>query len=169
MSHLLEDTSSFHDALEHLKSHSDICSKLVRESNIREACELFSHLENIDRLIHEVEDHLTHIDGHIDEAPDACNRCESPLDVVDIKDDAHHTLMDLKDIHQRVEHLMFHTKACTEIVHPNAEEEWESNGKEPIKPQKLIRDIVQRVPSETRFLIDNSNSVPWSIHCFFSQ
>ncbi len=36
-----------------------------------------------------------------------------------------------------------------------------------IKPQRLISEIVQRFPPETRFLIDNSNSVPWSIHYFF--
>ena len=36
-----------------------------------------------------------------------------------------------------------------------------------IKPQRVIRELVQRFPPETRFLIDNSNSVPWSIHYFF--
>jgi len=36
-----------------------------------------------------------------------------------------------------------------------------------IKPQRLIREIIRRFPPETRFLIDNSNSVPWSIHYFF--
>jgi len=36
-----------------------------------------------------------------------------------------------------------------------------------IKPQCLIREIIRRFPPETRFLIDNSNSVPWSIHYFF--
>jgi acetolactate synthase-1/2/3 large subunit len=39
----------------------------------------------------------------------------------------------------------------------------------PIKPQRVIRELVQRFPPETRFLIDNSNSVPWSIHYFFNQ
>jgi acetolactate synthase-1/2/3 large subunit len=51
----------------------------------------------------------------------------------------------------------------------SSEEKWGKISTGPIKPQKVIRDIVQRVPSETRFLIDNSNSVPWSIHYFFSQ
>ncbi len=51
----------------------------------------------------------------------------------------------------------------------SSEESWGKNDTGPIKPQKVIRDIVQRVPSEARFLIDNSNSVPWSIHYFFSQ
>jgi len=38
-----------------------------------------------------------------------------------------------------------------------------------IKPQRVIRELVQRFPPETRFLIDNSNSVPWSIHYFFNR
>jgi acetolactate synthase-1/2/3 large subunit len=38
-----------------------------------------------------------------------------------------------------------------------------------IKPQRLICEIIQRFPPETRFLIDNSNSVPWSIHYFFHR
>jgi acetolactate synthase-1/2/3 large subunit len=50
-----------------------------------------------------------------------------------------------------------------------SEKSWEKNDTRPIKPQKVIRDIVQMVPSETRFLIDNSNSVPWSIHYFFNK
>jgi acetolactate synthase-1/2/3 large subunit len=50
-----------------------------------------------------------------------------------------------------------------------SEESWEGNDARPVKPQKVIRDIVQMVPSETRFLIDNSNSVPWSIHYFFNR
>jgi acetolactate synthase-1/2/3 large subunit len=36
-----------------------------------------------------------------------------------------------------------------------------------IKPQRLICELVQRFPPETRFLVDNSNSVPWTIHYFF--
>jgi len=39
----------------------------------------------------------------------------------------------------------------------------------PIKPQRAIRELVQRFPVESRFLIDNSNSVPWSIHYFFNS
>jgi len=38
-----------------------------------------------------------------------------------------------------------------------------------IKPQRLIREIIQRFPSETRFLIDNCNIVPWTIHYFFHR
>jgi acetolactate synthase-1/2/3 large subunit len=36
-----------------------------------------------------------------------------------------------------------------------------------IKPQRLICELIQRFPPETRFLVDNSNSVPWTIHYFF--
>jgi len=36
-----------------------------------------------------------------------------------------------------------------------------------IKPQSVFHEIVHRLPRNTRFLIDNSNSVPWSIHYFF--
>jgi acetolactate synthase I/II/III large subunit len=38
-----------------------------------------------------------------------------------------------------------------------------------IKPPSLIRELIERFPPDTRFLIDNSNSVPWSIHYFFNQ
>ena len=41
------------------------------------------------------------------------------------------------------------------------------NTSAPIKPQRVICELVQRFPPETRFLIDNSNSVLWSIHYFF--
>ena len=43
------------------------------------------------------------------------------------------------------------------------------NTSTPIKPQRLICEIIQRFPPETRFLVDNSNSVPWSIHYFFHR
>lgn len=44
---------------------------------------------------------------------------------------------------------------------------WPDNISPLIRPQALIREIIQRFPPETRFMIDNSNSVPWSIHYFF--
>ena len=37
----------------------------------------------------------------------------------------------------------------------------------PIKPPLLFPELIRRLPRETRFFIDNSNSVPWSIHYFF--
>jgi acetolactate synthase I/II/III large subunit len=39
----------------------------------------------------------------------------------------------------------------------------------PIKAPHAISELVKRLPAETRFLIDNSNSVPWAIHYFFSR
>jgi acetolactate synthase-1/2/3 large subunit len=36
-----------------------------------------------------------------------------------------------------------------------------------IKPQLVISEIIQRLPPETCFFVDNSNSVPWTIHYFF--
>ena len=41
------------------------------------------------------------------------------------------------------------------------------NASQGIKPPYVIREIIQHLPSETRYLIDNSNSVPWSTHYFF--
>ncbi|SPD76363.1 conserved hypothetical protein [uncultured Desulfobacterium sp.] len=38
-----------------------------------------------------------------------------------------------------------------------------------ITPQLLISEIIQRLPGKTRFFVDNSNSVPWTIHYFFSH
>ncbi len=43
------------------------------------------------------------------------------------------------------------------------------DGPRPLRPQRVLRELIQRFPPETRFLIDNSNSVPWSIHYFFSR
>ncbi|MBN1567419.1 MAG: thiamine pyrophosphate-binding protein [Acidobacteria bacterium] len=44
-----------------------------------------------------------------------------------------------------------------------------TNSSPVLKPQRVIRELAQRFPAETRFLIDNSNSVPWSIHYFFNR
>jgi acetolactate synthase-1/2/3 large subunit len=38
-----------------------------------------------------------------------------------------------------------------------------------LKAPRVIRELVRRFPAETRFLIDNSNSVPWTIHYFFNR
>lgn len=35
------------------------------------------------------------------------------------------------------------------------------------KAPQVYRELIRRLPRETRFFIDNSNSVPWSIHYFF--
>ena len=39
--------------------------------------------------------------------------------------------------------------------------------KEKLTPQHMFREITQRFPHGTRFFIDNSNSVPWTLHYFF--
>jgi acetolactate synthase-1/2/3 large subunit len=44
-----------------------------------------------------------------------------------------------------------------------APEKWRSTA-EPIVPQRLMRDLGQVFPPETRFLADAGNSVAWSIH-----
>ncbi len=37
----------------------------------------------------------------------------------------------------------------------------------PIAAPRLFAELIKRLPMESRFFIDNSNSVPWSIHYFF--
>lgn len=36
-----------------------------------------------------------------------------------------------------------------------------------LKAPQVYRELIGRLPRQTRFFIDNSNSVPWSIHYFF--
>jgi acetolactate synthase-1/2/3 large subunit len=36
-----------------------------------------------------------------------------------------------------------------------------------LKAPQVYTELIRRLPKETRFFIDNSNSVPWSIHYFF--
>jgi len=40
---------------------------------------------------------------------------------------------------------------------------------EPLKAPNLYAELIRRLPLETRYFIDNSNSVPWSVHYFFHQ
>ena len=49
------------------------------------------------------------------------------------------------------------------------ESTWMENTAPRIKPQRVICELTRRFPLDTRFLIDNSNSVPWSIHYFFHR
>jgi len=37
----------------------------------------------------------------------------------------------------------------------------------PIGAPRLFAELIRRLPMESRFFIDNSNSVPWSLHYFF--
>ncbi|MCK5559750.1 MAG: hypothetical protein KAJ51_04130, partial [Thermoplasmata archaeon] len=115
--HLKSDVNKIHDYLEHLNEHSGVCRDLVKDSNIRETSELFEHLEQIDKFIHEVQKHLAHIKNHLEqnstitEAPD-----QEPLDIDDLKKDASHTIFDLKDIHTNIEHLISHANMCQDII-----------------------------------------------------
>jgi hypothetical protein len=120
--HLDNDVKIIHDHLEHLSSHSKICNDLVKESNLREATELFMHLSEVDNLIHSVQKHIVHIQNHLDQ--DSIQ--ESNIDIIDIDDlkhDAKHTSFDLKDIHSHIEHLIKHSEMCQNIITPNAEKE----------------------------------------------
>lgn len=38
-----------------------------------------------------------------------------------------------------------------------------------MKAPQVYLELIRRLPPETRFFIDNSNSVPWSVHYFFHQ
>jgi hypothetical protein len=120
--HLNEDVKLIHDHLEHLNTHSRICNELVKESNMREANELFKHLQEIDKLIHEVQNHIMHIGNHIDQNSTFISEKEI-LDIEDLKIDAAHTTIDLKDVHTHIEHLISHTEMCQNILVPTAEEE----------------------------------------------
>jgi hypothetical protein len=122
LKHLNKDVKIIHDRLEHLSSHSKVCNELVRESNYREANELFSHLEEIDKLIHGVQQHIVHLEKHVEQYKPEFFKNE-PLDIDDLKDDVKHTSYDLKDIHLHIEHLISHTEMCRDIMSPTAEEE----------------------------------------------
>jgi len=39
----------------------------------------------------------------------------------------------------------------------------------PIKPQRMVRELSDRFPPETRFVIDNGNCLSWSTHFMFSR
>jgi acetolactate synthase-1/2/3 large subunit len=39
----------------------------------------------------------------------------------------------------------------------------------PVRAPALFAELIRRLPRESRFFIDNSNSVPWSIHYFFHR
>ena len=49
------------------------------------------------------------------------------------------------------------------------ESTWMENTTPLIKPERVFCELTRRFPLDTRFLIDNSNSVPWSIHYFFHR
>lgn len=155
--HLGNDVKQIHDRLEHLSSHSKICNDLVRESNYREANELFNHLQEIDNLIHGVQSHVGHIKKHIHQTYSKELEVK-PLDIDDLKDDAKHTSFDLKDIHIHIEHLISHTEMCRDIVSPNAEEEL-------IEIKGHLKDI-DEIAHE---LLDHINEIRGGISTKFSE
>ncbi|WP_455391955.1 transglutaminase domain-containing protein [[Eubacterium] cellulosolvens] len=122
--HLIGDLEKIHDYLEHLNEHSGVCSELVKEANIRETSELFEHLGQIDKLIHEAQTHILHIKIHLEEgARLEESSYQEPIDIEDLKKDATHTTFDLKDIHIHIEHLISHANMCQDIIKPRAEAE----------------------------------------------
>lgn len=64
------------------------------------------------------------------------------------------------------ERKSIYTPPQIKLRSPNSSQQ-ENTLPERIRPQWLIRKIVECFPLETHFLIDNSNSVPWTIHYFF--
>ncbi len=124
LQHLNNDVAKIHDLLAHLKDHSRICNDLIKNSNVREASEMFEHLEQIDKLVHDVQKHITHIKNHIDREQGSGYTTDiEPLDIDDLKHDASHTSFDLKDIHAHIEHLITHSNMCRDIIEPGAEKE----------------------------------------------
>jgi hypothetical protein len=155
--HLTKDVKRIHDNLEHLNSHSRVCNELVKESNIREASELFTHLTEIDNLIHGVQEHITHIEEHIDEETEF-DANGQPIDIDDLKSDAAHTSFDLKDIHTHIEHLIIHTESCREIIEPNAEKEIEE-----------IKGHLLDIDDKAHELLDHINEIRGEISTKYSE
>lgn len=155
--HLKGDVAKIHDDLEHLSSHSKICNALIRDSNLREATELFRHLEQIDKLIHEVQTHIIHINDHIEQDPTS-SVVEEPLDIDDLKHDAKHTSMDLKDIHANIEHLITHANMCVDIMAPKAEEELGD-----------IKQHLNDIDEKAHELLDHVNSIRGGISTIYPE
>ncbi len=155
--HLGSDLRNIHDLLDHLSTHSRICSDLVRESNIREANELFVHLNEIDNFIHGVEDHIVHIKDHLEKTADI-DDVEVNIDIDDLKDDAKHTSFDLKDIHFHIEHLIKHTEMCRDIITPSAEEEL-----------KEIRNHLKEIDEYAHELLNHINDIRGGISTKYSE
>jgi hypothetical protein len=148
LQHLKGDVKKIHDYLEHLNEHSGVCNELVKESNIRETSELFNHLKQIDKLIHEVQTHVVHIKEHIDndeELIQVSKLEEKPLDIDDLKMDASHTSIDLKDIHSHVEHLITHANMCQDIIEPQAEDELEEIKEHLIEIDDRAHELLEHI------------------------
>lgn len=146
LKHFNSDVRKVHDSIEHLNSHSKICNDLVKESNIREASELFTHLSQIDKRIHEVEKHVMHINAHLkDNSTIPSELDEELLDIDDLKDDARHTSFDLKDIHTNIEHLIAHASMCNDIIEPNAEKELAEIKEHLLKIDERTHELLEHI------------------------
>lgn len=159
--HLKDDVNKIHDYLEHLNEHSGVCNELVKESNIRETSELFNHLKQIDQLIHEVQTHVVHIKEHIDsdeELIQVSELEEKPLDIDDLKMDASHTSLDLKDIHSHVEHLITHADMCQNIMEPQAEVELEK-----------IKEHLADIDDKAHELLEHINEIRGDISSIYPE
>ncbi len=142
--HLNNDVKMIHDYLEHLSSHSKICKELVRESNLREATELFKHLNELDNLIHSVQKHIVHIKCHLNQ--DSINESDTKIiDIDDLKHDAKHTSFDLKDIHSHIEHLIKHSEMCQNIIAPGAEKELLEIKNHLIEIDNIAHEILEHI------------------------
>jgi acetolactate synthase-1/2/3 large subunit len=51
------------------------------------------------------------------------------------------------------------------VIDPTACDEGDPD--RPVRVPRLFAELIERLPMESRYFIDNSNSVPWSIHYFF--
>ena len=157
LNHLKADVQLIHDNLVHLNSHSKVCNELVKESNIREASELFDHLEQIDKLVHEVKKHIVHIRNHIPK--DTSDEADSEhLDIDDLKHDAMHISNDFKDIHTHIEHLITHADMCRDILAPSAEEEFME-----------IKQHLLEIDENAHELLDHINEIRGQISSKFSE
>ena len=157
LKHLKSDVEKIHEFVEHLNSHSSICTELVQESNIREASELFEHLQQIDIRIHEVQKHIAHIKNHIDQESEIKTVIE-PLDIDDLKRDASHTSNDMKDIHTNVEHLITHANMCQDIIITSAESELER-----------IKQHLSEIDEKAHELLDHIKDIRGDISLKYSE
>jgi len=161
LKHLKGDVQNVHDKLEHLNTHSNVCNDLVKESNLREATELFKHLEQVDVRVHEVQNHLSHIDEHLEYTftdPTDFENEYKPIDIDDLKHDAMHTSIDLKDIHNHIEHLITHANMCQEILAPSAQEELTT-----------IKDHLIEIDSKAHELLEHVKTIRGGISSNFPE
>lgn len=109
---------------------------------------------------------------HIDDSPD--NLMRSPMAKL-------HVRGRIRSICERLTQ-MFQVGAVSEVpqardwvdapIHPLAEIEAMpqfNSDAAPIKPQRLMKELSQQCPPQTRFVADAGNSFMWSVHCLDSR